>query len=59
MFALKSGQRTGTQALPRALGLSLSADRFVLPRWLRRPVRLFSRLGTGDFTPPRFAASPV
>ena len=33
------------------------ADRFVLPRWLRRPVRLFARLGTGDFVPPRCSAS--
>jgi len=29
----------------------------VLPRWLRKPVRTLSRLGTGDFTPPRFAAT--
>jgi len=32
-------------------------DRFVLPRWLRRPVRLLRRLGTGDFVPPRYAAT--
>lgn len=57
MFALKSGQSKGVAARPRALGVSFSADRFVLPRWLRRPARLFSRLGTGDFTPPRHAAS--
>jgi len=57
VFALKSGQGKGVAAGSRALGVSLLADRFVLPRWLRRPVRLFSRLGTGDFTPPRYAAS--
>jgi cell division protein FtsQ len=33
------------------------ADRFVLPRSLRRPARLMARLGTGDFVPPRFAAT--
>jgi cell division protein FtsQ len=32
-------------------------DRFVLPRRLRRPVRLLRRLGTGDFVPPRYAAT--
>lgn len=33
------------------------ADRFVLPRSLRRPARVLARLGTGDFVPPRFAAT--
>lgn len=33
------------------------ADRFMLPRWLRRPVRLVVRFVTWDFVPPRFAAS--
>lgn len=31
--------------------------RFVLPRFLRRPVRLGARLAKGEWTPPRFAAS--
>ncbi|MBX3568437.1 MAG: cell division protein FtsQ/DivIB [Rhizobiaceae bacterium] len=34
-------------------------DRFVLPRSLRRPARVFARLGTGDFVPPRFAATMI
>lgn len=29
----------------------------MLPRWLRKPVRTLSRLGRGDFAPPRFAAT--
>jgi cell division protein FtsQ len=33
------------------------SDGFVLPRWLRRPVRMIGRLGTGNFTPPRYAAT--
>jgi cell division protein FtsQ len=53
VFALKTGQDRKAGA-PGALRL---ADRFVLPRWLRRPVRLFARLGTGDFVPPRCSAS--
>nr|WP_237684097.1 cell division protein FtsQ/DivIB [Pseudaminobacter soli] len=31
--------------------------RILLPRWLRRPARLFARLGTGDFVPPRYSAT--
>jgi cell division protein FtsQ len=38
-------------------GDARSAEKFVLPRWLRRPVRLFARLGTGDFVPPRYCMS--
>lgn len=33
-----------------------TGEGLVLPRWLRRPVRIFSRLGSGDFQPPRYAA---
>ncbi|PSJ64888.1 cell division protein FtsQ/DivIB [Kumtagia ephedrae] len=54
MFALRAGQGRRAAGVP---GASSQADRFVLPRWLRRPVRLFARLGTGDFVPPRFAAT--
>ncbi len=52
MFALRpdSGRMAGGRA-----GEGL--DRFVLPRWMRRPVRLLRRLGTGDFVPPRYAAT--
>jgi cell division protein FtsQ len=53
VFALKAGQDRKAGA-PGAFRL---ADRFVLPRWLRRPVRLFARLGTGDFVPPRYSAT--
>ena len=58
MFALKSGQAQGTDAAaPGVLGAWLSAPHFVLPRWLRRPVRVAARLGSGDFTPPPFCAT--
>lgn len=40
-----------------AAGWSLLADRLVLPRWLRRPVRSLARLFSGDYHPPRFAAT--
>jgi cell division protein FtsQ len=43
--------------LPGVPGVSLSAPRFVLPRWLRRPARAAARLGSGDFTPPPFCAT--
>ena len=29
----------------------------MLPRWLRKPVRVFARLGSGDYSPPPFAAT--
>jgi cell division protein FtsQ len=56
--AVKWGQgyaRTATA--PTLFGVSLSFDHFVLPRLLRRPVRMVAHLGKGDFTPPRFAAT--
>ena len=51
MFALRSVR--GGKA---ALGVG-GAERFVLPRSLRRPARMMAKLGTGDFVPPRFAAT--
>lgn len=42
----------GGEGVPPAL-----KPRFVLPRLLRRPVRLGARLVKGEWTPPRFAAS--
>ncbi|NGN40989.1 cell division protein FtsQ/DivIB [Mesorhizobium sp. CGMCC 1.15528] len=58
MFALRSGQvRRMGSAKPGLFGMSFSIDGFVLPRLLRRPVRLFARLGQGDFTPPPFSAT--
>ncbi len=58
MFALKSekGGR-GSSARPSAFGMSFSADRFVLPRWLRRPARLVTRMCSGEYEPPRFFAT--
>ncbi|MET2826063.1 cell division protein FtsQ/DivIB [Mesorhizobium shangrilense] len=58
MSALKwgQGQRKGA-AGPTLFGLSLSFDHFVLPRMLRRPVRVLARLGEGDFKAPPFSAT--
>lgn len=58
MSALKwgQGQRKGA-AGPALFGLSLSFDHFVLPRMLRRPVRVLARLGEGDFKAPPFSAT--
>ena len=58
MFALKSGQGRRAGALRSGiLGMSFSPEHFVLPRWLRKPVRVFARLGSGDYSPPPFAAT--
>ncbi|AWC23325.1 cell division protein FtsQ/DivIB [Aminobacter niigataensis] len=58
MFALRSGDSGRVNgATPRVFGLSLSAEHFVLPRLLRKPVRILSRFGRGEFTPPPYAAS--
>lgn len=58
MFALRSGQgrKAGTAGLPR-FGLSMAAERFVLPRFLRRPARLVSRLANSEPELPRFVAT--
>ena len=37
----------------------MAANRFVLPRYLRRPVRKTSRLLSGESEPPRFAATAL
>lgn len=56
MSALNSKHRRGASRLSAGLSaVASSIDGFVLPRWLRRPVRTFSRLGSGDFTPPRYS----
>ncbi|ESW68861.1 MULTISPECIES: cell division protein FtsQ/DivIB [unclassified Mesorhizobium] len=58
MSALKWGQDKGRGgAGPALFGMSLSFDHFVLPRVLRRPVRVLARLGGGDFVAPRFSAA--
>lgn len=58
MSALKWGQDKGRDgAGPALFGMPLSFDHFVLPRVLRRPVRVLARLGGGDFVAPRFSAA--
>lgn len=58
MSALKWGQDKGRGgAGPVLFGMPLSFDHFVLPRVLRRPVRVLARLGGGDFVAPRFSAA--
>jgi cell division protein FtsQ len=58
VFALKSGQDDeGGSVRSSIFGVSFFADRFVLPRWLRRPTRLFARLCSGDYSPPRFSVA--
>ncbi|TJW77931.1 MAG: cell division protein FtsQ/DivIB, partial [Mesorhizobium sp.] len=44
MSALRWGQGKGDGAGPALFGVPLSFDHFVLPRQLRRPVRLLARL---------------
>jgi len=49
---MAAGRRPASRAL-------FSFDRFVLPRWLRRPVRMVARLGDDDFKAPPFSASAL
>ncbi|TPI59503.1 MULTISPECIES: cell division protein FtsQ/DivIB [unclassified Mesorhizobium] len=58
MSALRWGQGNGGGAAGFALfGMSLSFDRFVLPRQLRRPMRVLARLCGGEYEAPRFSAA--
>ncbi|MBZ9741680.1 MULTISPECIES: cell division protein FtsQ/DivIB [unclassified Mesorhizobium] len=58
MSALKWGQgKVRGAAGPSLFGLPLSLDHFVLPRVLRRPARILTRLGDGEFQAPRFSAA--
>jgi len=53
---LKSWQNgKGGEVRPAFFGLSLPVDRFVLPRFLRRPARLVARLCEGEYELPRHA----
>jgi len=52
----RQGNRAGA-ALPGVRGQSFSFGHFVLPRWLRRPVRIIGRLGEGDLVAPPYSAS--
>jgi len=56
VFALKPRHGLRVRGGAGVSSLSGLVQGFVLPRWLRRPVRAFGRFGTGDFQPPRFAA---
>lgn len=56
MSALSAEQGRNGPAKPGRFGV-LSVDRFVLPRLLRRPARMLSRLGHGDVSAPPFAAT--
>jgi cell division protein FtsQ len=56
VLAVKAGQN-GRMRAPSRLGSLVPAGGLVLPRWLRRPVRLMTRLTSGDVEPPRFAAT--
>ena len=58
MFALKQGYsgRPGGKRLG-LFGMSFSADGFVLPRLLRKPVRMLGRMFSGEVEAPRFAAT--
>ncbi|MER9018023.1 cell division protein FtsQ/DivIB [Mesorhizobium sp. M0898] len=58
MSALKWGQGKGKGAAgPALFGMPLSFYHFVLPRLLRRPVRVLARLGEGDFETPPYCAA--
>ncbi|MEW6629975.1 MAG: cell division protein FtsQ/DivIB [Pseudomonadota bacterium] len=58
MSALRWGQGKGSGAAGLALfGMPLSFDHFVLPRLLRRPMRLLARLCGGEYEAPRFSAA--
>ncbi|MDX8445071.1 cell division protein FtsQ/DivIB [Mesorhizobium captivum] len=57
MSALRWGQGKGGGAGPALFGVPLSFDHFVLPRQLRRPVRVLARLCGGEYEAPRFSAA--
>lgn len=61
MFALRSGQggKAGAASAAR-FGALVAVERFVLPRFLRRPARFVARLCDGEYQPPRhFGAAAV
>jgi len=57
VFALMSGWLGKARGLAFAAGDAVPTSGFVLPRLLRRPARLFSRLTSGEIEAPRFAAT--
>ena len=58
MSALRLGQGKGKGAAGSApFGVPLSFGHFVLPRLLRRPVRVLARLAGGEYEAPRFSAA--
>jgi len=54
VFALRSGRNRRIAGL---LGFSYSDEGLVLPRLLRRPARVLSRLTSGEIVPPRYSAT--
>ncbi len=60
MSALRWGEGAGRGvARPAPLGERPAFGRFVPPRWLRRPLRMISKLGAGDYTAPPYAATAL
>ncbi|RWA71129.1 cell division protein FtsQ/DivIB [Mesorhizobium sp.] len=57
MSALRWGQGKAGGAGSALFGVPLSFDHFVLPRQLRRPVRVLARLCGGEYEAPRFSAA--
>lgn len=60
MFALKAGQgaKAGRGA-DHATGAPSSVYGLVLPRWLRRPARMVSRMVSGEIEVPRFTVTAL
>lgn len=54
MFALRAGREWSGRTAP---GFSLGHREFILPRWLRKPARLFARFVTGEVEAPRYSAT--
>jgi cell division protein FtsQ len=54
LFALTSGRGGGAGADARGRW-ALASGGFVLPRWLRKPVRAFSRFASGEIEAPPYA----
>ncbi|MGO4832543.1 cell division protein FtsQ/DivIB [Rhizobiaceae sp. 2RAB30] len=57
MSALRTGRKRAGGTRSGLFGFSYSAEGYVLPRLLRRPVRLFARLTGGEIIPPRYSAT--
>ena len=58
MFALTSGRSGRSGGIARTNRWSASGG-FVLPRWLRKPARLFVRFSSGEIEPPPFTMAAL